>query len=67
MARRSAKALVSLKQRGLTTKDILTEASLHNAMAVFAAFGAAETSSIAFSSICHSRESTRIGIAAAIA
>lgn len=39
MARRSAKALVSLKQRGLTTKDILTEASLHNAMAVFAAFG----------------------------
>ncbi|MEK6234817.1 MAG: YjhG/YagF family D-xylonate dehydratase [Planctomycetales bacterium] len=39
MARRSATALLRLKQRGITTKDILTEASLHNAMAVHAACG----------------------------
>ncbi len=39
LARRSAKALVNLSKRGLTTKDILTEAAFHNAMAVFAAFG----------------------------
>lgn len=39
MARRSAKALVNLSKRGLNTKDILTDAALHNAMVVFAAFG----------------------------
>jgi xylonate dehydratase len=39
MARRSAKALVNLRQKGLTTKAILTQDSLHNAMACFAAFG----------------------------
>ena len=39
MARRSARALVSLSNRGLTTKHVLTEASVRNAMAVHAAFG----------------------------
>jgi putative YjhG/YagF family dehydratase len=39
MARRSARALVALQARGLTTKDILTEASLRNAMVAHAAFG----------------------------
>jgi putative YjhG/YagF family dehydratase len=39
MARRSAKALVNLQRRGITTKHILTEASFRNALAVFAAFG----------------------------
>jgi xylonate dehydratase len=39
MARRSARALVSLAARGLTTRDILTDASIQNAMAVHAAFG----------------------------
>ncbi|MCS7271338.1 MAG: YjhG/YagF family D-xylonate dehydratase, partial [Gemmataceae bacterium] len=39
MARRSARALLGLAQRGLTTRHILTEAALHNALAVFAAFG----------------------------
>ncbi len=39
MARRSAKALVNLSQRGLTTRDILTDAAVHNALAVHAAFG----------------------------
>jgi putative YjhG/YagF family dehydratase len=39
MARRSARALVGLSRRGLTTRDVITEASIRNAMAVHAAFG----------------------------
>src|SRR5207253_1557111 len=39
MARRSAKALVNMSNRGIKTKDVLTEASIRNAMAVHAAFG----------------------------
>ena len=39
MARRSAAALVHKRERGLTTKHILTDAAVRNALAVFAAFG----------------------------
>src|SRR5213076_1786263 len=39
MARRSARALAALSRRGLTTRDVITEASIRNAMAVHAAFG----------------------------
>jgi putative YjhG/YagF family dehydratase len=39
MARRSAKALVNLRVKGLTTKHIITDAAIHNALACFAAFG----------------------------
>jgi putative YjhG/YagF family dehydratase len=39
MARRSAKALLNLSNRGINTKDVITEASVRNAMAVHAAFG----------------------------
>jgi putative YjhG/YagF family dehydratase len=39
MARRSARSLMRLDQLGLKTRDILTEASLRNAMVVHAAFG----------------------------
>jgi xylonate dehydratase len=39
MARRSAQALSSLSARKLATKQILTSASIRNAMAVHAAFG----------------------------
>jgi len=39
MARRSARALVHLQERGLRVSDILNEATLHNAMAVHAAVG----------------------------
>jgi putative YjhG/YagF family dehydratase len=39
MARRSAKALVHHSQRGIKTRDILTDAAVHNALAVHAAFG----------------------------
>src|SRR5262249_34130515 len=39
MARRSAKALMSLEKNGLKSRDILTDASIRNAMTVHAAFG----------------------------
>jgi putative YjhG/YagF family dehydratase len=39
MARRSARALLELEARGISTRHILTEAAIHNAMAVHAAFG----------------------------
>ena len=39
MAVRSARALLKLKQSGLTSSKILSPASLHNAMALHAAFG----------------------------
>ena len=39
LARRSARALMSLERRGLRGRDILTEASIRNAMVVHAAFG----------------------------
>jgi len=39
MARRSARALMTLDARGIKTRDLLTEASLHNAMVTHAAFG----------------------------
>jgi putative YjhG/YagF family dehydratase len=39
LAARSARALVSLEQRGIKMSDILTPASIRNAMVVHAAFG----------------------------
>lgn len=39
LATRSARALVEMERAGVTTKDILTDASIHNAMAIHAAFG----------------------------
>jgi len=39
MARRSAKALLAMQQRGLSTRDVLSPASVRNAMVTFAAFG----------------------------
>jgi putative YjhG/YagF family dehydratase len=39
MARRSARALVEMSNRGIRTPDILTEAAFQHALAVFAAFG----------------------------
>ena len=39
MARRSARAVVALRTRGLRTRDIVTDAAVRNAMVVHAAFG----------------------------
>ena len=39
MARRSARAVIELERRGVTTRDIVTKAAVRNAMVVHAAFG----------------------------
>ena len=39
MAHRSARALMALDARGMMMSDVLTDASVHNALAVHAAFG----------------------------
>ena len=39
MARRSARAALALEARGIAMREILTDASVHNAMVVHAAFG----------------------------
>lgn len=39
MARMSAKAVMGLAERGITTKDILTDKAIENAMVLHAAFG----------------------------
>jgi putative YjhG/YagF family dehydratase len=39
MARQSARAMMTMEARGIRMKDILTEAAIHNSMAVHAAFG----------------------------
>src|SRR5262249_20974957 len=38
-ARRSARALIALDEKSITTREILTDAAIRNAMAVHAAFG----------------------------
>jgi xylonate dehydratase len=53
MARRSARALVNLERRGIRTRDILTEPSLRNAMAVHAAFGGSTNLLLHIPAIAH--------------
>ncbi|MCB0096794.1 MAG: YjhG/YagF family D-xylonate dehydratase, partial [Caldilineaceae bacterium] len=54
LARRSAQALVHLEERGLTTKDVLTEDALHNAMVVHAAFGGSTNLLLHIPAVAHS-------------
>ncbi len=53
MARRSARALAGLYKNDLTTKDILTDAALHNAMVVYAAFGGSTNLLLHIPAIAH--------------
>ncbi len=53
MARRSARALVALEARGITTGDILTESSVRNAMVVHAAFGGSTNLLLHIPAIAH--------------
>lgn len=53
LARRSALAILDLEHRGLKTRDVLTEASIHNAMAVHAAFGGSTNLIIHLAAIAH--------------
>jgi putative YjhG/YagF family dehydratase len=53
MARRSAMAVSRLAERGITTRDVLTEASLHNAMTLHAAFGGSTNLLLHIPAIAH--------------
>ncbi len=52
-ARRSARALVNLQMRGLTTRDVLTDAAVRNAMTVHAAFGGSTNLLLHLTAIAH--------------
>jgi putative YjhG/YagF family dehydratase len=53
MARRSARALVSLEARGLTTRDVVTDAAVRNAMMVHAAFGGSTNLLLHLTAVAH--------------
>ena len=53
IARRSAKAVMSLDAAGLTTRDILTDDSIHNAMVVHAAVGGSTNLVLHIPAIAH--------------
>src|SRR6266481_8876323 len=53
MARRSARAVLSLESRGIMMKHILTDASLRNAMTVHAAFGGSTNLILHIPAIAH--------------
>jgi putative YjhG/YagF family dehydratase len=59
MARRSARALLSLEARGLRTRDILTSASVHNAMVTHAAFGGSTNLILHIPAIAHAADLPR--------
>ncbi|MEP6914568.1 MAG: YjhG/YagF family D-xylonate dehydratase [Acidobacteriota bacterium] len=53
MARRSARALMTLEARGIAMRDILTDAALHNAMVTHAAFGGSTNLILHIPAIAH--------------
>jgi xylonate dehydratase len=53
MARRSAKALMTLAERGITTEQIVTQDAVHNAMVVHAAFGGSTNLVLHIPAIAH--------------
>ncbi len=63
MARRSARAAMSLIERGITLRDILSQASVRNAMVVHAAFGGSTNLILHLPAIAFSAGLTRPTIA----
>jgi putative YjhG/YagF family dehydratase len=53
MARRSGRAVLEMVKRGLATRDILTPAAVHNAMAVHAAFGGSTNLILHLTAVAH--------------
>jgi putative YjhG/YagF family dehydratase len=53
MARRSARALVSLDARGLATSDVVTDAAVRNALMVHAAFGGSTNLLLHLTAVAH--------------
>ena len=63
LAVRSARALVALEKRGLTTKDLLTPAAIRNAMTVHAAFGGSTNLLLHIPAIAHAAKLPRPTVA----
>jgi xylonate dehydratase len=59
IAVKSARALVAMEGRGLKTRDILTDAAIHNAMAVHAAFGGSTNLLLHIPAIAHAAKLRR--------
>src|SRR6185369_12712628 len=59
MAVQSARAICGLEKRGIKTRDILTEASIRNAMAVHAAFGGSTNLLLHIPAIAHAAKLRR--------
>lgn len=59
MAQRSARALIEMEAQGITTRDILTQDSIHNAMVVHAAFGGSTNLLLNIPAIAHAARLTR--------
>jgi putative YjhG/YagF family dehydratase len=59
MARRSASALMALERQHVRTRDIITDASIRNAMVVFAAFGGSTNLILHLPAIAHAAELRR--------
>ena len=53
MAKRSARAAMAMLERGLRMRDVLTEASLRNAMVVHAAFGGSTNLILHLAAVAH--------------
>jgi putative YjhG/YagF family dehydratase len=62
IAVRSARALLDLEARGLKTRDVLTPASVRNAMAVHAAFGGSTNLLLHVPAIAHAARLPRPGV-----
>lgn len=62
IARRSARALVELESRGITSRDILTEKAVRNAMTVHAAFGGSTNLLLHIPAIAYSAGLPRPGV-----
>jgi putative YjhG/YagF family dehydratase len=59
LARRSARALMSLEARGIRMRDILTDAAVHNAMVTHAAFGGSTNLILHLPAVAHAAGLTR--------
>ena len=59
MAKRSARALIEMESKKITTSDILTEGSLHNAMVTHAAFGGSTNLLLHIPAIAHAAKLPR--------
>ena len=62
MARRSARALMEMSTKNITTGDILTEDSIHNAMVTHAAFGGSTNLLLHIPAIAHAARLSRPSI-----